>query len=178
MPLDPPVDDPPEHVREILAPIRNGISIAVETAGNAFAVGAIIRVAHSYLVRDVVLIGSEPHYEKASMGMHRFERIVRVEDDDAFFRSVAPRPVYAFEREHARRSLYEIESFPDDAVFLFGSERFGLSRETLSRCDDVIGIPLFGINNSLPLAVAVGIGLSFWAHRRYADGTIVVGPPR
>jgi tRNA G18 (ribose-2'-O)-methylase SpoU len=173
MPLDPPLEETPEEIRTALAPLRNGLSIAVLAAGNPFAVGAIIRVAHSFLVREVLLIGSEPHYEKASMGMHHLENVLRLPDQDAFFEHVRGRPVWALEREFSRRSLYTAHDFPPDVVLAFGSERLGFPPGFLPRCDDVLAIPLYGVNNSLPVAIAAGITLSWWAHLRYAPGAVV-----
>lgn len=40
--------------------------------------------AHSFRCERIILIGSDPHYEKASMGMEKYERIVRVPDEMAF----------------------------------------------------------------------------------------------
>lgn len=178
MPLSPPLDATPDEVRALLLPLRQPLSIAVIAAGNAFAVGAIIRVAHSYLVREIVLVGDEPHYEKASMGMEKLERIVRVPDADAFFAHACGRPVFAFEREVARRSVNAVDAFPDDVILAFGSERFGFPDGFLARCDDVLAIPLYGVNNSLPLAVATGVALAAWARTRFRDGAIVTGPAR
>lgn len=170
MPLDPPLDASNDEIRGALAPLRSRASIAVVALGNAFSVGAIIRVAHSYLLREIILVGGEPHYEKASMGMHHLETITRVDDEHAFFEHVRGRPVWAFEREHARRSLDAVTAFPDDVVLLFGSERFGLSASALARADDVLAIPLYGVNNSLPVAVAAGIALAAWGRVRYRPG--------
>ena len=178
MALDPPIDLPDDEVRDALAPLRNGLSVAVLAAGNAFAVGAIVRVAHSFLVREIVLVGTEPHYEKASMGMHRFERVVRVADEAAFLAHVGARPLWALERDAATSSLYDVPAWPDDVVLLFGSERGGVSPSLLARAERVLAIPLHGINHSLPLAVAAGIVLAEWGRRRYAPGTVVAGPPR
>ncbi len=170
MPLDPPLDASPEEIRAALAPLRAQASIAVVALGNAFSIGAIIRVAHSYLLREIILVGGERHYEKASMGMHKLERVTRVPDEAAFFERVAGRPVWAFERERARRSLDEVREFPEDVVLLFGSERFGLSEAALARADDVLAIPLYGVNNSLPVAVAAGVALAAWGRHRYRAG--------
>lgn len=172
MALFPPLDATPDEIREALRPLRNRVSVAVTSAGNAFATGAIIRVAHSFLVREILLVGSEPHYEKASMGMEKLEDVVRLEDEDALLARVAGRPVYALERERATRSLYEIPRFPDDAVFVFGSERFGLSPRLVERADVVLGIPMYGVNHSLPLAVAFGITMSWWAETRYRGALV------
>ena len=167
MALSPPLDEPPERVRELLSAIRHDFSVAVHTAGNAFAVGAIIRVAHNFLAREVILIGDAPFYEKASMGMEKYESIVTVPDDAAFRAHARGRPLWAIEKDHARRSLYDVREFPKDVVLVFGSERFGLSRELCESCDDVIGIPIYGVNQSLPLAVAAGIVMNEWARLRH-----------
>ena len=165
MPLSPPLGESPERVRELLAPLRHDFSVALHTAGNAFAVGAVIRVAHNFLAREVLLLGDEPFYEKASMGMEKYETVLTLGDEAALRAHVAGRPVWAIEKDFARRSLYDVTHFPKDVVFFFGSERFGLTRETCDACDDVIGIPIYGVNQSLPLAVASGIVMNAWAER-------------
>src|SRR5262249_15637431 len=48
MALVPSLDLPPEEVRSLLEPLRNRFSVAIYNCQNAFAVGAIIRVAHSF----------------------------------------------------------------------------------------------------------------------------------
>jgi tRNA G18 (ribose-2'-O)-methylase SpoU len=167
MALDFPIDEPPEVVRALLAPLRNDLSVALHTSGNAFSVGAIIRTAHSFLVREILLIGDAPYYPKASMGMEKYESIITLPDDDAFFDHVAGRPVWAVEKDAARRSLYADDPFPRGVVFAFGSERGGLGAGFLERVDQVVGIPMYGVNHSFPLAVAAGMVMGEWARRRY-----------
>ncbi len=171
--LFPPIDETPDAVRAALAPLRNDVSVAVHRCGNAFAVGAIIRVAHSFLVREVILVGDAPYYEKASMGMEKYETVVRVADDDALFAHAAGRPVWAVEKDAARRSLYAAAPFPRGVVFVFGSERAGLSAELLARADEVVGIPMYGVNHSFPVAVAAGMVMGEWGRRRYASAATV-----
>jgi len=170
MALSSPIHESPADVRAALEPLRNDFSVAVHSCGNAFAVGAIIRVAHSFLVREIFIVGDAPYYAKASMGMEKYETIVRVRDDAAFFDHVRGRPVWAVEKDAARRSLYEAgpsRAFPAGVVFVFGSERSGLDERFLARADDVIGIPMYGVNHSFPVAVAAGMVMGEWARRRY-----------
>jgi tRNA G18 (ribose-2'-O)-methylase SpoU len=167
--LSPPIDETPEAVRALLLPLRSDFSVAVESAGNAFAIGAIIRIAHNFLAREVFLLGDAPHYEKASMGMEKYETIERVADAVTLRARLQGRPMFCFEREHARRSVYEVTQFPPGVVLVFGSERFGVSKELLGLADDVLAIPQYGVNQSLPLAVAAGIAMSEWA-RRHRQG--------
>ena len=92
MALFPPISESPEAVRESLAPIRHDFAVAVYAGGNAFAVGAIIRVAHNFLAREVLIVGDAPFYEKASMGMEKYERVVRLADEEALFDHVKGLP--------------------------------------------------------------------------------------
>jgi tRNA G18 (ribose-2'-O)-methylase SpoU len=170
MALFPPLDADAGTVREALRPLRNDFTVALHTAENAFAVGAVIRVAHSFLAREIVLIGDAPYYEKASMGMEKYEEIARVPSDEAFLERVRGRPLWAFEKDAATTSITAVEAFPRDVVMLFGSERFGVPRALLARADVVLGIPIYGVNHSLPLAIAAGIAMHEWARRRYAPG--------
>jgi tRNA G18 (ribose-2'-O)-methylase SpoU len=199
--LVPPLDASADEVKDALAPLRSDCSIAVYASGNAFALGAIVRIAHNFLAREVIVIGDEPAYEKASMGMEKFESVIRVPDAAAFFdhvhgeanprrdapeqvnprreapeqvnpRREAPEQViWAIEKDAARRSITSVVAFPPGVVFLFGSERFGIPPEVLAKCNDIVGIPIYGVNHSLPLAVAAGIVMHEHARRRFAPGT-------
>ena len=164
---------PPAEVREALRPLRNRFSVALMSPGNAFAVGAVIRVSHSFLAREVVVVGPASWYAKAAMGMDKYEDVVCVPDSDAFLRHTEGKPVWAVEKDHARRSIHAVGAFPDDVVFVFGSERFGVQEEILQRADDVVGIPIYGVNHSLPVAVAAGIVMVEWARRKYAAGVTI-----
>ena len=173
MPLLSPIDASPNIIAEALRPVRSDFSVALWSPGNAFAVGAVIRVAHNFLAREIFVVGDAPFYAKASMGMHKYETIVRVADDEELLRTVRGRPLWAVEREAARRSIHAVDVFPPGVVFVFGSERYGVPSSVLARADDVLAIPTYGINQSLPLAVAAGIVMSEWARHRYAPGAIV-----
>ena len=84
----PPFEMPLEEIRASLEKLRRPLSIAVLRARNPFNVGAIIRVAHSFLVREIVLVGSERYYERGAMGMDRYENIVCVADEAALIARV------------------------------------------------------------------------------------------
>ena len=167
MALVPPLGYSPDEVKALLAPLRNRFSVAIWNCQNPFAVGAIIRVAHSFLPREIVIVGDAPYYPKASMGMQKYEDLVTVADEPAFFAHVAGRPVWSVEKDAATVGLWEVGAFPEDVVLVFGSERFGLPRSIVERSDAVVGIPMFGVNHSYPVAVAAGIVLAEWARRRY-----------
>lgn len=154
-----------EEIKRELAPLRSDFSIAVCRAKNPFNIGAIIRVAHSFLVREIFLIGSEPFYERAAMGMQKYETIVECPDERGFLDRVEGRPLIGVERDHARTTLWEAP-MPKDLVFLFGSENDGVPPSLLAACTDVLAIPMYGINHSYPVAIAAGMVMCEWARRR------------
>ena len=160
---------PVDVIRAELSALRTGMSIAVVRAKNPFNIGAIIRVAHSFLVKEIFLIGTEPFYEKAAMGMQKYENIIECPDEATFLDRVRGRPIIGVERDHATAPLWTTD-LPDDMVFLFGSEDYGIPESMLSECRSIAAIPMYGINHSFPLTVAVGITLAEWARRRDPNG--------
>jgi tRNA G18 (ribose-2'-O)-methylase SpoU len=166
----PPFELPLEEIRDSLQPLRRPLRIAVLRARNPFNVGAIIRVAHSFLVQDVVLVGEEPYYERAAMGMDRYENIVELASDEALVAWARARelPLVVFEREHARVDLWRAP-LPEACLMVFGSETHGVSAEVLAAADHVVGIPMYGINNSFPVTVAAGIAMAEWTRRHYVE---------
>jgi len=158
-----------DEIRAELDKIRTDLSIAVCRAKNPFNVGAIIRVAHSFLVREIFLIGTEPYYEKASMGMQKYEHIVECVDERAFLDAIGTRPLVGVEKDHAKTSIWEAP-MPTGLVFLFGSEDTGLPPALLEACSDVVAIPMYGINHSYPVAIAAGMVLCEWARRHDPRG--------
>jgi tRNA G18 (ribose-2'-O)-methylase SpoU len=170
----PPFGLSTEAIRDELAKLRGKHAIAVVRAKNPFNVGAIIRVAHSFLVERIYLIGVEPFYERAAMGMQKYETIVECEDERSFLDEVRGRPLVGVERDAATTTYWEAP-MPDDAVLLFGSENEGLPPSLLEACTTVVAIPMYGINHSFPVTVAAGMVLAEFARRR--DPRARLGPP-
>lgn len=167
----PPFGYSTDQIREELGKLRVPMSIAVVRAKNPFNVGAIIRVAHSFLVREIFLIGVEPFYEKAAMGMHKYENIVECATIEELFDKTRGRPLVGVERDHATTSLWEA-ALPDDSVLVLGSEDDGVPESILRSCSEVLAIPMYGINHSFPVTVAAGIVLAEWARRRDPRGRL------
>jgi len=172
----PPFGMPRGEIREELDRIRHPFRLAIERAKNPFNIGAIIRTAHSFLAREIFLIGTEPWYERAAMGMHRYENLVELESTADFMARARERghPLVVFEKDAARVGLWEAE-LPEDAVLVFGNEDTGVSPEIIDAAHEVVAIPMFGINHSYPITVAAGIAMAEWARRYYAGGRVVTG---
>ncbi len=172
----PPFELSTEAIRGELEPLRVDMSLAVCRAKNPFNIGSIIRVAHSFLVRELFLIGTEPYYERAAMGMRKYENIVEPRSEEEFLEQVRGRPLIGVERDHAKHTIWEAP-FPKDLVFVLGSEDDGIPKVLLDACDDVVAIPMYGINHSFPLTVATGMVLCEWARRRDPRGLHTLRDP-
>jgi tRNA G18 (ribose-2'-O)-methylase SpoU len=171
-----PIDLPLDVVRAELDRLRHPLSIAVLRAKNPFNVGAIIRVAHSFLVREICLVGDAPFYERAAMGMDRYENLREFPDEAALiaYARAEGLPLVVVEKDVASESLWRC-ALPETCLLVFGSEDEGVGEE-LSRAADLrVAIPMYGINHSFPLAIAAGIAMAEWT-RRHVDGGQVGTP--
>ncbi|MFT3923537.1 MAG: TrmH family RNA methyltransferase [Myxococcales bacterium] len=173
-----PFDMPLQEIRSELDRLRTPLRIAVQRSKNPFNVGAIIRVAHSFLVREIVLIGEEPYYERASMGMEKYENITLVPDEQTFLEQARAQAwrLVAIEKDHPKvQGLWDY-SFPtEDCVLVFGSENHGLTPEILAASEAVVAIPMFGINHSYPVSVAAGITMAEWSRRYWSGSRLITG---
>jgi tRNA G18 (ribose-2'-O)-methylase SpoU len=159
---------PLEEIRASLDRLRRPLRIAILRANNPFNVGAIIRTAHSFLVQEIVLVGDEPFYQRAAMGMQRYENLVYMPDEAALVPWARARglKIAVFEREHARADLWRAD-LPEECLMVFGSETEGVPASLIAAADEVVGIPMYGINNSFPVTVAAGIAMAEWTRRHY-----------
>jgi tRNA G18 (ribose-2'-O)-methylase SpoU len=167
----PPLDMSHPEARRQLDRIRHPFRVAVDRAKNPFNIGTIIRTAHSFLAREILLIGIEPWYERAAMGMHRFEHVTEVPGEAEFLARAAAEgwKLVVFEREHGTVDLWRA-TMPEDAVLVFGNEDDGVAPAIRGAAFEVVTIPMYGINHSYPVVVAAGIAMAEWARRWYAEG--------
>ncbi|HJK96686.1 MAG TPA: TrmH family RNA methyltransferase [Polyangiaceae bacterium LLY-WYZ-14_1] len=170
----PPLRMSRAEAREELDRIRHPFRVAIDRAKNPFNVGTIIRTAHSFLVQEVLLVGSDPWYERAAMGMHRFERLVELEDPLALVAYAEERglPLVPFEKERSTVALWDAE-LAEDAILVFGNEDDGVDARVIEAAREVVAIPMYGVNHSYPVSVAAGMGMAEWARRRYARGRLL-----
>ena len=175
----PPFGMSRDEVREELDRIRHPFRVAIRRSKNPFNVGAIIRTAHSFLVREILLIGDEGWYERAAMGMQRYENIVEIPSEEAFLERARAEGWFlcALEKDHDDTVGLWSAEIPEDCVLVVGNEEEGVGPELLAAADEVVAIPMFGINHSYPMTVAAGIAMAEWARRRYTgEGRVVVTP--
>jgi tRNA G18 (ribose-2'-O)-methylase SpoU len=101
--------------------------------------------------------------------MDRYENIVEVATDADLLARVRGRgKLIVFEKDAARVDLWHAD-LPGECVMVFGSETHGVPGELIGAADQVVGIPMYGINHSFPVTVAAGIAMAEWTRRHYAS---------
>jgi len=126
-------------------------------------IGASVRVSAAAGAAGLLTIGDvnpwTPEALRGSAGLH-FAIPVLGESD----LPETDRPIYAFDAEGD-----PIGSLPNEAVLVFGSERYGLSRPLQKRADHIVSFPMEPGVSSINLATSVAVGLYAWrlntAHR-------------
>ena len=164
------------EIRRELQKLRHPFRIAVDKAKNPFNIGSVIRTAHSFLAKEIILIGTGSWYKKAAMGMQKYENIREFSTTTDFLGYAKHHrwPLVAFEKDAPSSLGFWNCKLPDDAVMVLGNEDSGIDPLILGKAEHVVSIPMYGVNHSYPLSVAAGIAMAEWARQRYQMGRLVM----
>jgi len=143
--------------------------VAVESVTNVDNIGAVFRNAAAFGADAVVLdpACADPFFRKAirvSMGHVFHVPLAMSRDwpgDLERIKNECGASLVGIETAAGARRLRDMPC-DDRVVFVFGSERRGLSDEALSMCDSVCEIPMVGGVDSLNVAVASAVALYEW----------------
>lgn len=152
---------PKQEIREILAPIRRPVEVAVFGSKNSFNLSAIIRSGHSFLVSRYWGIEIKTLYEKAMMSARRFdEHLINLVSIDEFLEQTKDKQIVAFEKREGLNST-DIRDFvyPKECVLLFGSEDSGIPKPLIERANHIVHIPMLGLMHDLNIACAATVAL-------------------
>jgi TrmH family RNA methyltransferase len=135
--------------------------------------GAVVRVAAAADAAGVVTTGEQDPWDpvaiRGSGGLHFALPVGRVGVGPL---ELSGRPLLAIDPEGED---VDPARLPADAVYAFGSERGGLSRELIEAADARLRIPMRAGVSSLNLATAVSAVLFAW--RLAGDGGLAATPP-
>jgi len=155
-----------EEIRQTLNEIRHPFSIAIIDSSNFFNGGAIIRTAHTFLVKEIIFVDVPAVYERATMGTHKWENITHVTQEE--FLATETRPLVCFERRQDLNSKNLIGfNYPENPILCFGSEKTGIPDRILNKANSVVSIPQWGILNDMNLACAAGICMYDWIFKHH-----------
>lgn len=146
-------------------------------------VGALLRSADAFGVREVVLVGRRRIANTAAVGAHRFVRrttFLHLRDAVDHVRALGARVVGV--EIDARSVPIDAHPFAGSTAFVLGNEGSGLSAAQRELCDSLVRIRQYGHVHSLNVHLAGAIALhhfALWAGRaeRPIDGSKFVPAP-
>jgi tRNA G18 (ribose-2'-O)-methylase SpoU len=157
-----------EEICDALDEVRQPVSIAIFGSKNEFNIGGMIRTAHNFLVRDIHLVEVEWFYEKGALSTLKYEKrnLKRWSTLRSFIDAMSGQNIIAFERR-IELNTKDIRSYryPSNPVLFFGNEQYGVPDEILERANDIVSIPMLGLNNDHNVSVACGIVLYDWFYK-------------
>lgn len=158
------------RMQQALAHRLESIALGVEDLHHSHNGHACLRTAEGLGVQDAVAVElrnpypletpDEPLNRKITMAAHRWIDLHRVPTSDALVDWARSRNMAVFGA--GPRGEATLDTLPADRplMVLFGNEREGLRPETLSACDGVFRIPMYGFTESFNVSVSVGMTLA------------------
>ena len=146
---------------------KNPITIICDNVLDTYNVGAIFRLADAVAAEKVYLCGAtetppNSKIKKASINTWQWvcwqyaetakEAVEQCRIQDSKFRIVV------VEQDKRSKPFYKIEyQFP--LAIVVGNETYGVSKEVLDMADEIVELPMWGVNRSLNVMVSCGIVL-------------------
>jgi len=142
---------------------RIPLTVLVENLRSTYNVGSIFRTAECLAAERVILCGytptpGAPKTEKTAMGTDQYMDWEYVRETEDALQDMNKRntPVFALETVKEAPAIFDF-SFPEPCALLLGNEKFGLSRNILSKVAGTVRIPMYGWKNSLNVGISFGI---------------------
>lgn len=128
--------------------------------------GAMIRLADNIGATEVCFLGKEDEHRMGKVrraAASSRDNIRWYFSEESDLRKIVPngKKIIAIETADNATCIYDTQ-LPEDAAFIVGSERHGLSEELLAQCDLVVYIPVPGPTRSLNVSHAAAVALFEW----------------
>ncbi len=146
---------------------KNPIYIILDNVLDTYNVGAIFRLADAVAARKIFLCGAtetppNPKIKKASVSTWKWvewqytETAVSAIENLKF--KIENLQVIVVEQDKKSIPLKDFKpTFP--LALVIGNETYGVSKEVLKIADEIVELPMYGVNKSLNCMVACGIVL-------------------
>src|SRR3989338_399963 len=146
---------------------RREIYIICDNVLDTYNIGSIFRLADAEAAKRVFLCGQSvtppnSRISKASVGTDKWVKwqyaSTVVEAVSSIKYQVLGIKIIAIEQ--SKKSIdFRKTKFKEPIAFIVGNETKGISKEALVLCDQIVEIPMFGVNKSLNVMVSLAIVL-------------------
>lgn len=166
---------------------RNPIFFILENVYDTYNIGGLFRLADALAIEKIYLCGDTeipPNHriKKASIGTYKVvdweyrksakEAITELissqysvvsQNNKLKLKTVNRKPITIVAVEQTSNSTdYRKTDYRLPLALIFGNESYGITEETLKLADQIVEIPMWGINKSLNVIVSAAI-VSYWA---------------
>jgi tRNA G18 (ribose-2'-O)-methylase SpoU len=157
------VSDP---TAEELAKIkRRDIYFILDDVWDTYNIGGIFRLADALGVKKIYICGDSetppnPRIKKASINTTEWveweykEKAVSAIQD--LRSNIQDLKVVAVEQDERSEAYTQID-YKLPIAFVVGNETSGCAKETLKACDNIVEIPMWGVNKSMNVIISLGI---------------------
>lgn len=145
---------------------RHPVIVVVDNVRSLYNVGSIFRTSDGACIERLYLCGFTPHpprkeIEKTALGATQTVPWEYRKDPVELVEEIKTRGITLCVLEHTSDSVPYSSLSPSQfpLCLVIGNELVGVSREIVERADLALKIPMFGIKQSLNVAVAYGIAV-------------------
>ncbi len=146
---------------------KNPIYIICDNVIDTYNIGSIFRLADAVAAEKVYLCGvsetpPNTRIKKASINTTewvKWEYFEKTEDAIANLKSQIPNIKIVAIEQNERSVRFDKAEYTLPIAFLVGNETTGIPQEILNMCDQIVEIPMWGVNKSLNVMVSLGIVL-------------------
>jgi tRNA G18 (ribose-2'-O)-methylase SpoU len=154
------------NLEEINNKERNPIYVLIDNVRSLYNVGSAFRTSDGAMIQKLFLCGYTPHpprheIEKTALGATNSVPWEYYKDPIEPIKKLKEQGVKIITLEHTDESIpyYDLKKTDFPACLVIGNEIKGVQEEILKYTDIAIEIPMYGVKQSLNVAVAYGIAL-------------------
>jgi len=155
---------------------RYPIYLILEDVYDTYNTGGLFRLADAIAAEKIFLCGEtetppNPKILKASVGTYKavpWQYYKRTSSAISYLRKYHKKIKIIAVEQSEKSTLYTKAKYDFPLALVIGNETHGIKEKTLSLADEIVEIPMFGINKSLNVIVAASI-ISYWAVQKIRD---------
>lgn len=146
---------------------RQPLYLILEDVYDTYNIGGLFRLADALAVEKVYLCGEmeippNSRIQKASIGTYKVVPWEYKKSAREAIRELKKNKVKVIAVEQDKRALdYTKAEYSFPLALLVGNETTGVKPQTLKLCDQIVEIPMWGINKSLNVIVSAAI-VGYW----------------
>lgn len=153
------------RIKEVLHHRQNDLTVVLENIFDPHNISAVLRTCDAVGIAEIYVINNmlpnHGSYEnRRSSSAVKWMKVHQFTDGRACFDAVKKKynKVYTTHLAENTQSIYDLQ-LTDSVALVFGNERQGLTRESLSYADGNFIIPQVGMIHSLNISVACAVGV-------------------